>query len=380
MSSFYLMRKDIPVCEFDVRTITENRVTVELIRVFDEKRMPLETQIEPNIAHYLIDRLAPTIYGYLGCSVLLNGKPIATRLENIIDYTGGFSLIDDFWMMRKEGSTRTWNESNLYNNDIDGTVAGLSFSSEGTYEITEFVRSPEFTTDGMVDKAWRRIEGTTYLYKAGLPWKGSYGTEQFSEFYAEQIAENLHLNYVNYTLDVWMGKLCSVCELFTSERHSYIAAGKLSFDINSFIRSLDRNSDLYQNIADTILFDALAMNMRHLGNFGFIQDNDTLDIVGIAPIFDNGMALFGDIPNRELRNPEFSSVYYFLSNRKYDRAKPGEIKALLTERQRKLAKEMIGFKFKRHREYNLKDERLELLESIIQTRAQYLSGPCDSQR
>ena len=369
------MRKDTPVCEFDVRTMDDKRVAVEVITVFDEKRMPLEMQFEPNIAHYIVRRLAPVIYGYLGYSVLLDGEPLAASLENVIDYTGGLSLIDDFWMMRKGDSTKSWAGCNLFDNEISGAVSDIAFSGEGTCEISGFVRSPEFTTDGMVDKAWRRIGGKTYLYKAGLSWKGPYGTEQFAEFYAEQIAERLHLKYVKYTLDVWMDKLCSVCELFTSERLSYVAAERLSLDISSFIQSLDRGSSIYQDLADTILFDALALNMRHLGNFGFIQDNDTMEIVGLSPIFDNGMALFGDVPNRELSNPGYESVYFFLSNRKYHRAEPEEIKALLTDRQRKLAKEMIKFKFKRHSDYNLKEERLKMLESIIQNRAKFLSDP-----
>ena len=375
MSNYYLMRKDIPVCEFDIRKISDDRIAAKLINVLDEKRMPLEMQIEPNIAQYLVRRFAPTLYGNLGYCVVRNGEPLAAGLENIIDYTGGLSLVDDFWMVRKEDKTKSWSECNLFSNEISGMVADMAFTDEGTYEITEFVRSPEFTTDGMVNKAWRRIGGTTYLYKAGLSWKGQYASEPLSEFYAAQIAEKLNLNYVNYDLEMWLGKLCSVCPLFTSERYSYIAAQRLSFDVDSYIQSLDRTSSQYQQLADTVLFDALAINTRHLGNFGFIQDNDTLEIVGISPIFDNGMALLGEIPNRELTNPGYKSVYFIVSNIKFARAQPEEIKAFLTVRQRKLAKEMVDFKFKKHREYNMNDERLELLESIIQHRARYLSSP-----
>ena len=373
MSNYYLMRKDVPVCEFEIRNISDSKVAVELLSVFDEKRLPLEMQLEPNMAYFLIKRFAPTIYSDLGYSVTRNGVPLAAGIENIIDYTGGLSLVDDFWMMRPDDKNKSWSECNLFSNNISEAIADLAFSGMGTYEITEFIRSPEFTTDGMHSKAWRRIDGETFLYKAGPSWNGREGTHQLSEFYAAQIAERLQLSYVNYGLDMWMGSLCSVCELFTSEKYSYVAAKRLFFDVDSYIRNLDRNSDQYQQLADIVLFDALAINTRHLGNFGFIQDNDALDIVGLAPIFDNGVSLFGGIPDRELRRPGYRSVYYNLSDRMYDMAEPEEIKALLTERQRKLAKEMIGFKFKKHSEYNLKDERLELLESIIEDRAMFLS-------
>ena len=375
MSVFYLMRKDNPVCEINVRAVGKNKVSVELARVIDEKRMPLAMQIEPDIASYLVRRLAPIMYGKLGFVVEHNGEPLAASLESIIDYTGGFSLIDDFWLTRKDGSLITWDGYNLFSNEIDEKVASISFTGDGTYDAPGFIRSPEFTTDGNVDKAWRKIDGETYLYKAGLPWEGPFGTEQFSEFYAAQIAERLNLDYVDYSLEMWMGRLCSVCKLFTSKNLSYIAAQNVYLDVDHYIRSLDSGSKLYQQIADIILFDSLAINTRHLGNFGFIQDNDTLDIIGVSPIFDNGMALFGNVPDKNLTNPGCKSLYYILSNVKFAITQPDEIKALLTERQRNLAGEMAGFRFKRHSEYNLNDGRLEMLESIIHSRAEFLSKP-----
>jgi hypothetical protein len=36
---------------------------------------------------------------------------------------------------------------------------------------------------------------------------------------------------------------------------------------------------------------------------------------------------------------------------------------------------MAGFSFRRHSEFNLSEERLELLESLIQSRASFLSDP-----
>ena len=368
-----MMRKDISVCEFSVDMKTDDRVEVGLVRVFDEQRLPYEMRVNPNIAYFLSRRFSPTLHGIVGYNVLLKKAPLAACFEDLISLTGGFSLIDDFWMMRADDKTKNWDECNLFNNDISEEISELAFSGEGTYNITEFTRSPEFTTDGHVSKAWRKINGTVYLYKAGLPWKGVYASEHFSEFYAAQVAESLDLNYVKYNLDMWKGQLCSVCELFTSEDISYISARSLFLDINGYMKKLDRDSSQYQHLADTILFDALTVNIRHLGNFGFVQNNTTLDIIGLAPIFDNGMALLGDLSNTDLANPACKSIYFLLGERMYAMAKPEAIRSMLTKRQRNLAKRMIGFKFLRHSEYNLSEERLELLESIITSRAEFLS-------
>ena len=372
-----MMRKDVPVCEFSVHVKTDDRVEVELVRVLDERRLPVEMRVNPNIAYYLSKRFSPTLRGIVGYSILRNNEPLGTRFEDLIDFTGGFSLIDDFWMTRTDDNTKSWDECNLFKNDISEEISELSFTGEGTFNITEFTRSPEFTTDGHVSKAWRNINGKKCLYKAGLPWKGHYASEHFSEYYAAQIAEILDLRYVKYDLDMWMGQLCSVCELFTSENISYISARSMFLDIDGYMQNLDRDSIQYQRLTDTILFDALTMNIRHLGNFGFVQDNTSLEIVGLAPIFDNGMALLGELSNADLANPACKSIYFMLGERMYATVKPETIRSLLTQRQRNLAKEMTSFKFKRHSEFNMSEERLELLESLIQSRASFLSEAAD---
>ena len=367
-----MMRKDVSVCEFSVNDKSDGRVEVGLVRVFDERRLPFEMRVNPNIAHYLGRRFSPTLHGIVGYNVLRNTEPLATQFEELIDLTGGFSLIDDFWAKRADDKTKDWDGCNLFKNDISERISELAFTGEGTYDIADFTRSPEFTTDGNVSKAWRRIDGTTYLYKASLPWKGIYASEQFSEYYAAQVAEKLELEYVKYDLDMWMGQLCSVCELFTSEEISYISARSLFLDINGYIKSLDRDSGQYQQLADTILFDALTANIRHLGNFGFVQDNATMEIIGLAPIFDNGMALLGELSNADLTNPACKSIFFMIGERMYAVAKPEAIRSLLTQRQRNLAREMTGFRFTRHGEYNMGEERLELLESLIRSRARFL--------
>ena len=45
--------------------------------------------------------------------------------------------------------------------------------------------------------------------------------------------------------------------------------------------------------ADIFFFDAVIFNTdRHMGNFGYLVDNETNEIAGAAPIFDNGYGLF----------------------------------------------------------------------------------------
>ncbi|MCL2046713.1 MAG: hypothetical protein FWG88_10065 [Oscillospiraceae bacterium] len=373
--NFILMRKDVPVCAFSINSSrgANYRIAVDILETFDEERLPIEVQNFSNMGYFLIERLTPVFRGYLGRSVLINGEPLSNSIRNIIEYTGGMSLIDDFWMKLPGDDEKTWEKCNLFTNDISDEIAAISFSGDGRYNADGFVHSPEFTTDGMMDKAWRRIDGKTSLYKAGTGW-GNQGNVQYSEYYAAQIAQRLGLRHVNYGLETWLGRLCSTCELFTSEKYSYLSGKKaLSGDVDSFVASLDKDSQIYQDLADTLLFDGIVGNGRHLGNFGFIQDNDTMELVGLAPIFDNGSALFNRIPDANLIIPAYTSTFFKLSSRMYHQASVNEIRAMLTARQFELAKLMDGFEFTRHPEHNLNDGRLKVLERIVQRRALQLT-------
>ena len=52
-------------------------------------------------------------------------------------------------------------------------IASIAFTGYGSYTRTLFKSSPEFTTNGMLAKSWRRIKNNIFLYKSG--------TEGFSE-------------------------------------------------------------------------------------------------------------------------------------------------------------------------------------------------------
>ena len=89
-------------------------------------------------------------------------------------------------------------DKNLYTNSFNTKIASIAFTGYGTYTKSSFRSSPEFTTNGMLAKSWRRIQGKTLLYKSGTEGFANSGLEPYSEYYASQIAETMGLNYVNY--------------------------------------------------------------------------------------------------------------------------------------------------------------------------------------
>lgn len=124
---------------------------------------------------------------------------------------------------------------------------------------------------------------------------------------------------------------------------------------------------------DMLVLDALLFNVdRHYGNFGFLIDNKTNQIVSPAPLFDHGNSLFTFAGNDDLQSDQtlisyadtlFPCVYDdFVST----------AKSVLTPEHKKGLRHLLEFKFKKHSRYNLPERRLRLIEHQIHRRAQQL--------
>ena len=109
---------------------------------------------------------------------------------------------------------------------------------------------------------------------------------------------------------------------------------------------------------------------RHLGNFGYLIDNDTNEIVGAAPIFDNGFGLFSLAMYRPgHRYDEFDDLRKVIGH-----IKPALYEKWLgfaggiTQEMRRRLEGLKGFRFKRHKYYNLPVDRLRKIENFLQKR------------
>ena len=145
--------------------------------------------------------------------------------KGIIDICQGLSLNDSYWVVQ-ENCKDLFKDKNLYHNSFNTNIASIAFTGYGSYTRTLFKSSPEFTTNGMLAKSWRRIKNNILLYKSGTEGFANSGLEPYSEYYASQIAKIMDLHYVDYGLSKWKGKLCSTCLLFTNENISYIPVGR----------------------------------------------------------------------------------------------------------------------------------------------------------
>lgn len=280
-------------------------------------------------------------------------------LRGIIRFSRGLSLNDVHWVVA-ENDQVLWKDINLYDNPFSETLASMAFTGgDGTVALGS--TSPELTTNGMLAKCWRRRNGVPVLFKGGTEGAANSGFEPYSEFYAAQVAEALGLPHVPYGLSKFKGRLCSTCPAFTNDRYGYLSAG----------RYMTREAALNDpRFADIFFFDAIICNPdRHLGNFGYLVDNDTNEIVGAAPIFDNGYGLFSLALYKNKYKDEFADLSAFAAARTPALYQPWlNVPGGLTEEMKMRARRLLGFRFTRHPHYNLPTPRLRILEDFLQKR------------
>ena len=361
---------------------------IELLWVNDDKRelMPLDLSLdEEGIANWLKHRTIPKNRAYVSAFLSKCGLSL-NRPMNVISVSKGLSLNDCYWVT-PEGFDGTFDKFNLYDNRFSKILGLIAFTGFGSSIRSSLASCPEFTTNGMLPKCWRREKRKIMLFKGGTKGASNTGNEPYSEFYAAQIAEKIEINAVKYGLSNWKinGKdnkpyheLCSTCELFTSKEYSFMPIGRLvkkggMKEVREYYKGL---GDEYVNALDDMLvLDAVICNTdRHYGNFGFLVDNHTNKITAPAPLFDHGNSLFNLAGLDSFDSPEALETYAeTLMPCVYDDF-IGTARSVLNNRHRAGLRRLLDFRFERHSRYNLDRKRLKLIEGQIHKRAAELLG------
>lgn len=103
----------------------------------------------------------------------------------------------------------------------------------------------------------------------------------------------MRIDHVPYRVVRFHGKLASKCPLFTSEDTGFVAAHRF-FDKPFGVRDMlefCREHDAEERFREMVAMDAVIANVdRHAGNYGFLVDNATGQVTGMAPLFDHNMA------------------------------------------------------------------------------------------
>ncbi len=240
----------------------------------------------------------------------LDSLAISSPIE-LVSKSFGLSLSDHYWIkpaQAKDGDI-SWKSINFFENnfseDIGALLSGIGKARDAGH--VDFL-SPENTSDGWLRKKWI-IAGEKRILLKG----GSYPFQQepFNEVIASDICTRLGISHVEYTLKCHKEKMennfLSCCPCFVTVDTELVPATRIlslarkSNDTSPLKNLLNCCKTVGINDLDLIKRDLgkmfaldflIANTDRHFNNFGFLRNPNTLEWLGLAPLYDNGTSLF----------------------------------------------------------------------------------------
>lgn len=352
-------------------------LVISNIKILSEKRELFPVKLkevvnEENLLEFIKSRIIPKNRAFVN-SILESAGLSINNTKAIIDISKGLSLIDSYWIV--EDDSMKFSEYNLFENEFSRVLSLVAFIGYSS-NVKNLTTSPEFSTNGMLPKAWRRISDEIFLYKGSTESYGfaNCGLEPYSEYYASQVASKMGISHVEYNLSRWKKTMSSTCKLFTSKNVSYVQIADVvrTGGIKSVYEFLKKNS-FEKKFADMILFDSLCMNTdRHYGNFGLLRDNKTGDFIDFAPVFDNGESLLSKAMPEVFDDREQFLEYIWreeINVSYYGVPYEDLVREFCDVSQIVKLRKLLNFCFVKHKSYNLSSKRLELLGLMIRERA-----------
>ena len=299
---------------------------------------------------------------------------LESRAE-ILDVTKSIALTDTFWV-KKKGSNDNWEAVNPYTNNLDETISNIAINMEYNGENIR-KPAPEYVLDGTADKCWRMINDLIQLYKTtGEKYSNIVGNRAYIEYYVAQINRQLGLtSYVDYGIEIiktenGYNKAYCICKTFTDENNGYAP-----IDITRYrdmeIEDLDKimGTESRLILRDMLITDTLSVNIdRHMGNYGFMFNTNTLKIEKMAPLFDYDCSLGFNLP---VQNKSKEQAYEELIRKAPKTHVNGggfinQAKWAMTRKMYNNLKNVYPFKFNRiGGDKDLEEKRLDFMEYAI---------------
>ena len=346
---YYLMNKNEKIAKFSVDELSE------LIHI-DEQYIALP-EWYGDLRTFIRNRRAPKHRENIEKLLEMSG---CDTLRGFLDISHALSLIDTFWV-KPVDSRLEWEDLSLYTHPFNDVIAKTAFEG-GLHGRHLSTTSPEYGTDGSFAKCWIRENGTIKMLKRGSSGASNAGLEPYSEFYSGQVIEKFTDQFVRYGLRTHNSRICSVCDIFTSEEYGFLPYAAIDTGNTSFEHVLETMGELGMEaeVKKMFVLDAVIMNAdRHKNNFGFLIDNRTLEIQEMAPLFDHNLAL---LPYAvEPDEFTYGGTYYREHGPRIGDNWVNIAVACLTPETRKTLIGLREFAFEKHPKYNLPDWRLEAL-------------------
>lgn len=213
--NYILKHFDTPLVWFSAQDGAEPDIHILKVNEAYRELLPLDlTEVTPaGVESWIKHRSIPKNRAFVDSILSSRGLSINRPLD-ILKVSKGLSLNDCYWVT-PEDFVGDFEKYNLFDNRFSRTLAQIAFVGYGS-SGNALTSSPEFTTNGMLPKCWRRENGVVKLYKGGTQGASNAGNEPYSEAYAVQIAKIMGVNAIGYSLARWKNTRTAVtatCDL-----------------------------------------------------------------------------------------------------------------------------------------------------------------------
>lgn len=389
--AYTLRLKNTPLISFDLITKIDEQYGVpiktyelEITKVQHRKNLPIPLQEHPTnsiLLDWIKRRKAPKNRQYV--NKILKAIDDSDNPMRYVTVSHALSLNDAFWITN-DAFDEKWEDFNLYHHKFNELLAHIAFTGYGS-SVKGPVSSPELTSRGALKKCWSNRADGIYLLKGDDFIKREDGRSQATmEYYAAQIAKAMGFPHIDYDLDMFHHadgekEIICMCKLFTSENKGYVDAYWFFRHQGLDVDALDitqpavqmKMADVFgaEAYADLMVYDALILNQdRHLGNFGYLINNNTGEFIKPAPLFDNGFSLVYGASNRDLTDIRAYADSIEGKYLPFDQA----AQLFLKRRHIKKIRSLLNFSFEKHPKWNVSNAAWDSMNKLIRYRAQRL--------
>lgn len=306
---YIFMHKHIPVAEIELDDATG--FIKKTGKLYAPEHLPIGIPVKRGIVDraafndWWTDRSIPAsrsgIREALETLEISNTKTLLVRCY-------GLSLSDQYWICPAKSELK-WENVNFFQNDFSDDIGDILFGAKKKKDVLNF-STPDSTSDGNLKKRWKIIDGKRCLVKGG---SNPFRQQPFNEVIACKIMERLNIPHVPYMVIYDKGAPYSVCEDFVNDNTELVPAWRI---LQS--KKKNNNTSVYKHFIDCcealgienvcafldrmIVLDYIIANEdRHFNNFGALRNAETLEWIGMAPIYDSGSSLGYDKMPAQMR-------------------------------------------------------------------------------
>lgn len=369
LKRYELLNKDVEVARFSVDRATESVVDFQWS----------ETGVRPigfgDIASFISSRKAPSNRAHIRRVLHTLG---ADTFTGYLDVVHALSVNDTFWV-RRVGEDVSWADANLFDNELNEAISRIAFEGGLVGQDLDLsTPSPEPSLDGSFAKCVIRHDGSLYIMKAPTTEEGGERWHPWSEVMSYQVARAMGVDCVPYSLVERVSgtsgerMTATICPLFTSASVGYAPARRwLSRPVADYAELLGAYASVGSETAfrRMVVLDALTLNVdRHMGNHGILFDTETLEPLGMAPVFDNNLSFCP----RCVTNPADG---FYRHARENCRPAIGSdfvlvARTALTDDIAERLDGLRSFSFDRKALAGMPEERVSMLEGVVRAQAE----------